>query len=189
MRKPISKRLRFEIFKRDGFQCTYCGRTPPTVVLNVDHIEAVVSGGNNDPSNLTTSCFDCNAGKSDIPLGTSFNQVAIERESARLEQLKALNKLRDQLKRVAAKNLGQASNLWITLAGLNPAEYQPCAAHKLALQRYLERLPFDEVAEAIRITLERLSHKSVADQIRYFCGVCNYKIRGERPLQKSYGYR
>jgi len=28
-RTPISKRVRFEVFKRDGFQCQYCGASPP----------------------------------------------------------------------------------------------------------------------------------------------------------------
>ena len=36
---PISKKLRFEVFKRDGFQCAYCGKTPPEVSLEVDHIQ------------------------------------------------------------------------------------------------------------------------------------------------------
>ena len=34
----ISKKLRFEVFKRDGFQCQYCGKTPPAITLEIDHI-------------------------------------------------------------------------------------------------------------------------------------------------------
>lgn len=37
-RKPISKKIRFEVFKRDGFTCQYCGRMAPDVVL-VDYLE------------------------------------------------------------------------------------------------------------------------------------------------------
>lgn len=62
-RKAIGKRLRFSIFERDGFACQYCGKTPPKVVLHVDHIIPVISGGTNDPENLRTSCADCNLGK------------------------------------------------------------------------------------------------------------------------------
>lgn len=41
-RKPISKKLRFEVFKRDGFRCAYCGKFPPAVILEVDHIEPIM---------------------------------------------------------------------------------------------------------------------------------------------------
>lgn len=33
------------------------------MVLVIDHVTPVVQGGTNDPANLITSCFDCNAGK------------------------------------------------------------------------------------------------------------------------------
>ncbi len=67
-RKSLSKRLRFEIFKRDGFKCLYCGATPAQKVLRVDHVKPVVDGGGDEPTNLVTSCFDCNAGKGPVPL-------------------------------------------------------------------------------------------------------------------------
>lgn len=68
-RKSTGKRLRFEIFKRDGFTCQYCGAQPPDVVLVVDHIHPVSKGGDNDPLNLITSCEPCNQGKADKTLG------------------------------------------------------------------------------------------------------------------------
>lgn len=55
-RKGLSKRTRFNVFKRDGFTCQYCGAHPPKVVLHVDHITPVVEGGGNDIDNLVTSC-------------------------------------------------------------------------------------------------------------------------------------
>lgn len=62
-RKAISKRERFEILKRDGFKCRYCGRTPPEVTLEIDHLKPVAGGGCNCQTNLVTACFDCNRGK------------------------------------------------------------------------------------------------------------------------------
>jgi hypothetical protein len=67
-RKPLSVRIRFEVFKRDGFTCRYCNRTTPDVVLEIDHIVPVADGGSNDPMNLVTACWECNSGKSAIPL-------------------------------------------------------------------------------------------------------------------------
>lgn len=62
-RKPISKKTRFEIFKRDKFTCQYCGKSAPNVILEVDHIKPVIEGGTDKITNLLTSCFDCNRGK------------------------------------------------------------------------------------------------------------------------------
>jgi hypothetical protein len=67
-RKALSKRTRFEIFKRDGFRCAYCGATPAQAELAVDHVVAVANGGTNDLANLITACSTCNAGKSAVPL-------------------------------------------------------------------------------------------------------------------------
>jgi 5-methylcytosine-specific restriction endonuclease McrA len=74
-RIPLTNRQRFEILKRDGFTCQYCGRKPPEVILEVDHIFPVDKGGTNDPSNLIASCYDCNRGKSDVLLDSSFLKV------------------------------------------------------------------------------------------------------------------
>ena len=67
-RKPISSKIRFEVFKRDSFTCQYCGRSAPNVVLEVDHITPVNGGGGNEMANLITACHDCNRGKGAIPL-------------------------------------------------------------------------------------------------------------------------
>ena len=68
IRTPISKKLRFEVFKRDKFACNYCGKQAPNVVLEIDHIEPVSKGGTNEILNLITSCYDCNRGKSNIKI-------------------------------------------------------------------------------------------------------------------------
>ena len=63
----ITKKLRFEVFKRDGFKCAYCGKNPPQVTLEVDHIDPKSKGGKDDINNLVSACFDCNRGKKAIP--------------------------------------------------------------------------------------------------------------------------
>ena len=42
-REQLSKKIRFDVFKRDSFTCSYCGQTPPSIILEIDHIEPVVS--------------------------------------------------------------------------------------------------------------------------------------------------
>jgi len=51
------------VFKRDSYQCQYCGYKPRSkdyIPLHIDHIFPHVSGGNNEMSNLVVACMDCN---------------------------------------------------------------------------------------------------------------------------------
>lgn len=84
MRKDIGNRLRFEVFKRDSFTCQYCGRKSPDVVLQVDHIKPVCTGGDNTLLNLITSCVECNSGKGPLELD---DNSAIERQRQQLDEL------------------------------------------------------------------------------------------------------
>jgi len=62
-------KTRFEVFKRDGFRCRYCGRgVEEGTKLVVDHITPSSRGGANDVGNYITACVECNQGKSDILL-------------------------------------------------------------------------------------------------------------------------
>jgi hypothetical protein len=88
---PISKRLRFEVFKRDSFTCQYCGAQAPSVVLQVDHIQPVSKDGADDIINLVTSCGSCNIGKSNISLS---DESSILKRKAQLDDLQ---ERRDQI--------------------------------------------------------------------------------------------
>lgn len=90
-RKPISKKTRFEIFKRDSFCCQYCGKSSPEVILEIDHINPVAKGGKNDRLNLITACFDCNRGKSDRKLS---DKTEITKQ---IDQLSLMNERKNQL--------------------------------------------------------------------------------------------
>src|SRR5690349_23456362 len=59
----VSKRLRYEILRRDNHACRYCGAAAPDAKLNVDHVIPQALGGKDKPENLVTACADCNAGK------------------------------------------------------------------------------------------------------------------------------
>lgn len=89
-RKSIKKSVKFEVLKRDSFTCQYCGKSAPTVVLEIDHILPVCKGGDNEILNLVTSCYDCNRGKSGKPL-TDMSTI-----NAQKQQLKIINEKRNQ---------------------------------------------------------------------------------------------
>lgn len=71
----VSRRLRFEVLKRDDHTCRYCGASPrntPDVALTIDHVVPTTLGGGDDPTNLVTACQPCNAGKSSVPANASI---------------------------------------------------------------------------------------------------------------------
>ncbi len=61
--RTIGYAMRFQVLRRDGFTCQYCGRKPPEVKLHIDHVIPWSAGGLNIPDNLRTSCEPCNLGK------------------------------------------------------------------------------------------------------------------------------
>lgn len=63
----VSKRLRFEILRRDNHACRYCGATAAEGPLTIDHVLAVALGGTDEASNLVTACSwpDCEMCESD----------------------------------------------------------------------------------------------------------------------------
>ncbi|HEY1668600.1 MAG TPA: HNH endonuclease signature motif containing protein [Trebonia sp.] len=77
----ISKRLRYEVLRRDGYACRYCGAKAPGVELAVDHVVPKALGGTDDPSNLVAACAACNSGKTssspDAPLIADVDDDAV----------------------------------------------------------------------------------------------------------------
>jgi DNA-binding transcriptional MerR regulator len=62
-RGKVSNKMRFAIYKRDGYRCRICGRK--TDDLEIDHIYPIAKGGKTTYDNLQTLCHKCNAKKSD----------------------------------------------------------------------------------------------------------------------------
>jgi hypothetical protein len=85
-RKALSKKIRFEVFKRDSFICQYCGQSAPDTVLHVDHIEPVSKGGDNSIMNLVTSCIDCNQGKGARKLSDKTAVIVAKRQADELQE-------------------------------------------------------------------------------------------------------
>lgn len=62
-RGKVSNKLRFAIYKRDGYRCRYCHRSDREVPLEIDHIIPISKGGKSEYDNLQTLCHDCNVRK------------------------------------------------------------------------------------------------------------------------------
>ncbi|MGD9733107.1 MAG: YozE family protein [Desulfamplus sp.] len=63
VRRSISNSKRYDVLKRDRFQCVLCGASGNEARLEIDHIIPVSRGGTDAISNLQCLCFKCNRGK------------------------------------------------------------------------------------------------------------------------------
>lgn len=95
----ITKKQRFEILKRDGFRCRYCGRRAPHVELHIDHVDAKANGGADANSNLVAACVDCNVGKGRADLDDRPSSIPDLRDP--IEVGPGLIKLPEVMRRVA----------------------------------------------------------------------------------------
>lgn len=179
-RKPLSKRTRFEVFKRDLFICQYCGKRPPAVVLHVDHIVPVSDGGNNRVDNLITSCADCNLGKSNVPLTAvaPSRAAAIKMAREAEEQIAAYSDLLRAKRDRERADMKEISDRYIDLMGEDPDEKVIAGPMKQSVEEFQRRLPVEEILDALNIAARRF-HPSEYSYHRYFCGVCWRKIKGD----------
>ena len=63
-RGKVSNKMRFAIYKRDGYRCKKCGRSNAHRDLEIDHIFPISKGGKSTFDNLQTLCHRCNTLKS-----------------------------------------------------------------------------------------------------------------------------
>lgn len=181
-RRAISTRTRFEVFKRDRFTCQYCGRTPPKVILEVDHIQPVSKGGGGDEGNLVTACFDCNRGKADGLLTEAprplNDQIAERREKS--AQMAAYNEFLMEERSVANQQIMELGIHWCNFCGHPKDKFTFGKERTASVRRFLQHLPLAQIYDAIDLAhARRPVHKPMSDQDtwKYFCGICWKMIR------------
>lgn len=188
MRENVSKGKRFDIFRRDGFRCQYCGKTPPEAILHVDHILAVKLGGTNSDDNLTTSCSECNLGKSakkidrlEAPVPTP-DDIAKKAENlvAYRNQLLEKARAKEEMTECVCSFWMERSKAKINERCLIPERL------KESVGRFLDKLNPQQLIEAIDIAYSKKGTGSKYDYqdyglFKYFCGICWFKIKGITP--------
>lgn len=186
-RKPLSKKIRFEVFKRDKFTCQYCGRMSPDVILEVDHMNPVAQGGDNDILNLITSCRDCNRGKgknllsqTDV-LKKSQKQLLDMAEKA--EQAQMMVDWKTELLSVREREAKAIEDLIISLTGVE----EIFELDKQEIKKLLVRFPFHIVWDSTEIAVIKYFNNEVVgtdfefpemtDMVSRIGGVCYNKIK------------
>lgn len=171
-RKPLSKRERFEIFKRDQFTCQYCGCQPPDVVLHVDHINPVANGGGNETMNLVTACESCNQGKAaklleNVPNRPDANLEILEmhQEVAELKRYQDVKKIRDELTKEIIDSLQE---LWWQIVS---SEDTP---NDKVFINWLTFATPNQIEDAIKITSGKDHINYFPYQVKYCSGILRH---------------
>ncbi|SFM00232.1 HNH endonuclease [Bradyrhizobium sp. NFR13] len=173
-RIALSKKTRFEVFKRDGFRCVYCGATPSeTVLLEADHIHPVAAGGTNDIDNLVTACDACNRGKGARLLTSvppTLEEKALE-VAEREAQIRAYYEILDAKKQRKDDELWSIADIYMERFG----DDNILRTRLASIGTFLDRLDYHEVVEAMEIATRKMSSRVPA--FNYFCGICWRKIK------------
>lgn len=170
----VSKRLRYEILRRDNHTCRYCGGVAPDVVLTVDHVTPKTLGGSDAPENLVAACKDCNSGKTsvspDAPLVADVAQKAVEWAAA-IDQWGKSRRNERYERDCYVDQFADAWDVW---------EYGPADARQKVpkpggweasiWQFYETGLPIEEIEDSIKIALGR-DRVQLEEKFRYMCGI------------------
>lgn len=190
-RRPIGKKIRFEVFKRDKFTCQYCGRKAPDVVLEVDHIKPVFEGGTNEMINLITACFDCNRGKGKREL--SDDAVVITQQ----KQLEELSEKREQMEMLIAwkKELINLDALAVDSICDHFSELVENSGTinehgKTTVKKWLKDFSLEEILDAMEISVNKYyvaeNMQSVEEAFSKVGGICSIRKRQKSDPQLYY---
>jgi hypothetical protein len=174
-REGMSVRLRFEVFKRDGFRCVYCGATPIDKPLHADHVVPVAEGGETIASNLVTACSDCNLGKAAVPLDRTRLAVRkpTQADKDQARQILEYLAIQREVERAKTKAVEVLAQRWEEVVG--PLS-QDMFNH---LPNVMRDWPLDRIEEAMHIVARKMGTADedefnpymATQQARYFHGV------------------
>jgi hypothetical protein len=181
----ISKRLRYEILRRDNFTCRYCGARSAETPLEVDHVIPEALGGKTESDNLAAACADCNAGKAatspDDQRVAQVSQDAL-RWSEAMRNAAAVQ-ARDRAERESLVSFFRWRwDTWTTDDGETmplPTDWPDAIArfHSLSVEMEL-------IQDAVDITA-RASRVGYGNEFRYFCGIVYRKLEQRQMLARD----
>ena len=189
----ISKRLRYEVLRRDGHACQYCGAQAPEVKLVVDAVVPEALGGSHkDPSNLITACDPCNNGKSssspDAPLVANVAERALEwAQAMRQAQAKMLADIEARGRDEAQfeqwwDNWGYGEGAARTLIPKDPTWRVTVG------QLVSAGLPLPVLKDCIDLAITRRNVKD-ENKFRYMCGIAWNKVTEMQKAARTFAGR
>lgn len=175
----VSKRLRYEILRRDNHTCRYCGVTAPNAPLRIDHVTPVALGGTDTPDNLVTACEPCNSGKSSATVDSAV--VASVTDDA-LRWADAMKQAAEKLRRQETPKAEYRDvfltewNRWGHGEGDARTTVELPADWKTSVERFrVAGLPVEVWGEIVDTAM---GHEKVleANKFKYCCGIAWNKV-------------
>lgn len=170
----VSKRLRFEILRRDNHTCRYCGQSAPGVKLVIDHVLPEALGGRSEPENLVTACEPCNSGKSSIAPGSPLvGDVKSDqlRWARAMEAARAIRRVDVEMRDGYATYFEHLWSGWRTGSGqwAKPVPLDP--DWRVTIDRFYEHgVEPSDLKRAIEVAMAARGVRP-ENTFRYFCGV------------------
>lgn len=167
----LSRRVRFEILRRDRHTCRYCGAQAPDVALTVDHVVPTTLGGSDDPSNLVTACQPCNSGKASIAPDSPI-VADVERDALRWKRaIEMAVEMRTSEREVIDGLVDQFDACWLDWQVNATTEKLPRnLGWRDSVERFLAAgLTLAELDRLVKVTMHNTSLEN-DKRWRYFCG-------------------
>ena len=167
----ISKRLRYEILRRDNHTCQYCGEKAPGVTLHIDHVVPVALGGSDDPGNLVAACKDCNAGKTSMPADAPLvKQVSDHAAAYALALTDKMTRIRAKLQR-DDEYIEQFLEHWNHWVASDTNKHWPLPLdYRDSLRRWASMgVPMELLEYAVEVAM--LKDGINSDRYRYMAGI------------------
>ena len=159
----VTKRTRYEVLRRDGNACRYCGQCAPEVKLTIDHVTPVALGGTDSPDNLVAACFDCNAGKSSSVPGAEL-VADVAADSVRFAKL--TKAAWDVLLQRTQEETDYINETVEHIDFLVPPDWRE------SIRRFFRLgVPVEVVCEAARLAGGRSDPWGKMDRFKYLCGI------------------
>ena len=165
----VSKRTRFEVFRRDNHTCRYCGQAAPDVKVTIDHVTPKTLGGSDNPDNLVTACYDCNFGKSSVPPDAPLV------DAVREETLRYMDRIRRawHMRTTEIKE----RNAYIDHIGTHFTFLKPDDWRKFIGVCYDSQVPEAVLLDAIKIADAKYDPWGRIDRFAYFAGVVRNQMQ------------
>ena len=182
----ITRKLRFEVFKRDNFTCRYCGRKTPEVILEVDHVIPVSKGGTDDFENLVTSCFECNRGKGNRLLDNIMIEKDIHDETVILAeqeiQLAEYNYIRKKIKEREDREIEELNAYFSDQFNYSGYAEQSFRKTIPTIRECLKFISYVDIMDFIDLSIERTSDNTRGlypneAAAKYLVGILRNKLR------------